>query len=409
MFPRTFIFLCCFLVSLFSVAQESCPETPRDQLQQEHQSLLEIIDTNNRLYEAGQPAITDEEYDALTQRQRLINRCLKLNIQNDPVPPLDQRHRYPMGSLKKSVDNNDIERFIDYARKLGSPLVVQPKIDGVAVELVYRNGLLVQALTRGQWRTGKGLNLLSLTSSIPAIPQFLPNNRKEIVLRGELYSLPDNAFAKNASSPRHYVAGLINRETPPQTELHSLKFFPWQWVNSPLASLRANVREFEEWGFTGVIEHTVQVKDLDDIGRLKNKYHNQNSLPLDGVVIKLDSLAIQKRMGHLDGTPYWALAWKFPSTTASTTITDIRWTIGRTGQITIILGLKPVQLQGITVSSVNGGPIEHFQNLDFAVSDTMSVALKGAATPVMGNALLRPDHRKNLNSQTPIFLMASLV
>ena len=141
---------------------------------------------------------------------------------------------------------------------------------------------------------------------------------------------------------------------------------------------------------------THQVGDIEDITSLKtfyNKKNKLNELPLDGIVLKMDNLAIQKRLGHHDGTPYWALAWKFPSPVVTTTVQDIRWTIGRTGQITVLLELEPIQIQGVTLSTVSAGPAEYFLSLDIAKNDTVGVTLKGASTPVLGNILLRPKNR----------------
>ena len=292
------------LLFLQSAYGKDCPDTPRDLLQQEHQALLDNIQKNNELYEAGKPEITDDAYDALVARQRLINRCLRANKPAAISRPLDNRHRYPMGSLNKAEDQNAVEDFLESARKLGSPVIVQPKIDGIAVELVYKNGQLIQALTRGQWRTGQGVNLLPVLEHIPAVPQTIGNNKSEVVIRGELYAEITNRRAQQAASPRHYVAGLINRSEPSPDELTHLQFFPWQWKNSSQASLLANTRQLEEWGFMATEALTHKVKTIEDASKLRAQYGGgQNTLPIpmDGIVLKMENLAIQERLGHWDG------------------------------------------------------------------------------------------------------------
>ncbi|CAM3760172.1 hypothetical protein [Parendozoicomonas haliclonae] len=387
------------LLLITSARADSCPDSfrdsSRDTLQQELSTLLNSINHHNDLYEDGRPVITDEEYDALTRRQRLLERCLGLT-QTASTPPLDQNHRYPMGSLSKADGPDDIEAFLDNARRLGSPVILQPKIDGIAIELVYRYGKLVQALTRGQRRSGKGIDLMPLIPAISTIPKQLPNNLAEIVLHGELYALTSNEHAKGSASARHYVAGLVNRGSPSIKELKYLKFFPWHWVKSPLGNIQGNNLELEEWGFNNITASTHPVKDLYDVASLRNQYSLKNrmeDIPMDGIVLKLGSTTIQQRLGHLDGTPYWAIAWKFPSTTKATSIKDITWTIGRTGQVTVIVEVEPVTVNGITITRVNIGPEEYFSSQDIAIHDTISVSLKGAATPVHGKVLNRPEHR----------------
>lgn len=384
-----------FLFPLQLAFGQKCPDGSRDQLQQEHQNLLNSIQKNNELYEAGKPAISDGAYDALVIRQRLISRCLRQSKPAAPVNPLDSRHRYPMGSLHKADDTKEVEEFLENAHKLGSPVVVQPKIDGIAVELIYKNGQLVQALTRGQWRTGKGINLLPALKHIPAVPQVIANNKSEVVIRGELYAEVTNPQAQKAASPRHYVAGLINRSELSPKELSSLKFFPWQWKNSSQGSLLTNVHQLAEWGFMATDPFTHKVKTLEDVARLRTYYGEKPvPIPMDGIVLKMQNLAVQEQLGHLDGTPYWALAWKFPAESAVSKITGINWSVGRTGQVTVILEISPVDLQGVTVSSVNAGPLAYFSKQNIAVEDTVSLSLKGAATPVLGSVVMRPKERK---------------
>ena len=381
-----------------------CPTASRDQLQQEHQQLLEQIDKHNNLYRQGIPAISDMDYDALVARQRLIERCLGLTTPKKSssfIYPDQKHHRYPLGSLKKADGTEDVENFLGYALRLGTPVIVQPKIDGMAIELVYQKGRLVQALTRGSQsgssQQSNAIDLMPFTTDIPAIPQTLPTTHREIVLHGELYARNDNPFAEEASSPRHYSAGLIHQNAPATEELALLQFFPWHWVKSPLGGIHANIRQLVDWGFTAVQQHTHPVKSLREVARLRSDYqhqHHREQMPLDGIVIKMEKTTIQNRLGYLDGTPYWALGWKFPATSAATTVSGIDWSIGRTGQITAVLELEPVPLSGLTVSRVNIGPISHFIKLDIARDDTVIVALKGGATPVFKQVIHRPDNRR---------------
>ncbi len=395
-----FLFSILSVTPVLSASDKPCPAGSRDALSRELHTLQKAVRHHNERYEAGTPEISDPEFDGLIHHQNTLARCLDTTTAPTDLPPLDTRHRSPLGSLKKAAGPDDIEAFLEHARKLDSPVVLQPKIDGLAIELVYRKGKLVQAITRGQHRIGQGINLLPLTAEIPAIPQQLSDRHEEIILHGELYTRSDNPFAQKAASPRHYVAGLINRKSSSAQELQALAFFPWLWVNSPLANLTADVQQMAQWGFTAPRQHTTPVRSLKEVVQLRESYHRQThtdaaplTFPMDGIVLKLDRATARSRLGHRDGTPRWARAWKFPAQTEVTSVTDIQWRVGRTGKITVMLELAPVDLSGITVSRVNIGPKQYFENLDIARYDTVSLSLKGAATPVFGKVLSRPGNR----------------
>ena len=149
--------------------------------------------------------------------------------------------------------------------------------------------------------------------------------------------------------------------------------------------------------FELVKKHTHSIKSLREVARLRSYYqqqHNSGELPLDGVVIKMEKTAIQNRLGFLDGTPYWALAWKFPATSAATVVSGISWRVGRTGQITAVLEIEPISLNGLTIAQVNIGPVSYFAQLDIAHHDTVIVAVKGGATPVFQQVINRPASRQ---------------
>ncbi len=359
--------------------------------------MLKAIQYHDGLYEAGKPTISDNEYDALTLHLKTLNHCLgskPANIRS--LFPFEGLHIYPMGSLNKAESKDEVIKFLQKGRRLDSPILLQPKLDGIAIELAYQGGRLVHALTRGSKMKRSGVNITHLISLIPAIPDTLSSHHKEVVIHGELYAHYTYSETQQVLSPRHYVAGLINQKDPQRIELQQLQFFPWHWVNSPLSSFRENARQLEKWGFSDTISHTYQVQDIVEIVSLRQNYEIKDKkgvLPLDGVVIKFDNTATQKRLGHRDGTPYWALAWKLPSHSSVSKVSGIRWTIGRTGKITVILDITPTIIKGIEIRSLNVGPIKHFKTLDIAISDSISIALKGAAIPILSKVLVRPAAR----------------
>ena len=394
------LFLIFFLVTT-SYSLADCSERSPKQLQQELSTLYQEIQRHNQLYDAGTPVISDDAYDSLVEQKRTLTQCLttKKLIEKPEAPPPDSRHQFPMGSLKKARSKEDISKFLQLAKAHGGEVILQPKIDGIALELVYERGFLVQALTRGQWRNGSGIDLLHVVINIPTIPKVIPGHSPKVVIHGELYADPKNDNIQQSVSPRHYVAGLINRHSPPREELSKLLFFPWYWASSTSSSFREDSTKLTEMGFKTTSSQTHKVQSLNDITALLHNYklqHKKKQLPLDGIVLKIDSKAIQNRLGHNSGTPRWALAWKFPPQTTTSKVKDIRWTIGRTGQITILLDITPVHLDGIKIQTINAGPVKHTKSLDIAISDTISVALKGAATPVLGQVIIRPPSRSRI-------------
>ncbi|WOG26797.1 helix-hairpin-helix domain-containing protein [Endozoicomonas sp. 8E] len=386
-----------FLLLIPMAVWSACPSWTSEQAQKQIVALQKEIRHNDDLYyNKHSPVLTDHEYDGLkAQLQSLIQCFPELTL-----PPVaeentegDVDHRAFMGSLKKARDIDDIKKFLKQAGK--EIILVQPKIDGVAVELVYQNGKLVAASTRG---TGdRGQNILDAVKHMPMIPKALITEYNDIVLHGELFARL-NETVKNSvySSARHYVSGHISRNQLDVSSLGSIEFFPWRWVNSPFDSDKTVINTLYGYGFELPAQHTQRGNTLKEIEKIRHTYNKRSGIEpflMDGIVLKLDNLELRKKLGWESQNPAWAIAWKFPSDSAITTVKDVDFRVGRTGQITPVLQLEPIAIGGETVRQVSLGSTKNLTEKDIAIGDQISVQLKGAATPVFGQVVLRPEHR----------------
>ena len=308
-----------------------------------------------------------------------------------------------MGSLHKAESEKDINEFLQqvYSNSNHSGVMLQPKIDGIAVELVYRHGQLVSASTRGNGTEGR--NILAKIKTIPTIPEELPADDSNIVLHGELFVRLDlwNEKTHNKSrysSARHFVAGIIHSNTPELSALEVLDFFPWRlWQTPPPRSESEAVKQLYTLGFDLPAQFTEPVKSLEAVIRKREQLQQQaNRLPflLDGIVLKANNTEQQQAMGSTAHAPNWALAWKFPPDVAVTTVRNIEFKVGRTGNITPVVVFDPVEIRERTISRVSIGSLANLQNKDIAINDQISIALKGSATPTFNKVVLRDSQRK---------------
>ncbi len=341
------------------------------------------------------PVISDSEYDALLARLEYWKSCFpspeKTPQNNQPVI-----HHAFMGSLKKAKTAAEVERFV--ASLTPGEILVQPKIDGVAVELVYQQGVLGKASTRGNGE--QGLDILWHIKQIPQIPKTLPlpaSSIPTLVLHGELLVRLDKiapTTLQQYASARHLVAGLLNRAEPDATTLQALAFFPWRWIDSPFDSDLETIQALSKMGFITVLKHTHPVQSFAQIQQLRHDYENQQTpFLLDGIVIKANRAAQRKALGWSGNSPAWAMAWKFAPKSTVAEVAAVQFTIGRSGKITPVVHIEPVTVQNKTIAKVSLGSVENLEEKNVAIGDQVSIKLKGGATPVFGEVLFRPPNR----------------
>jgi len=370
----------------------------------------------HRYYTLDEPVISDAEYDALFRTLQAFEEAhpaLKrvdsptLRVGAPPLPGFEKvQHPEPLLSLGNAFSGEDVQAWYDRCLRrlpegLPSPRVVaELKIDGLAVALTYEHGILVRAATRGDGRTGEDITPNVRTISV--IPLHLKGDRwpERMEVRGEVY-FPRPAFErlnarlvseekKTFANPRNAAAGSLRQLDSRITATRALSFYAYSTgpVSHPVSDTHAGTLErLASWGLPTNPETRV-FEDMDQvIARCSEAAEVRDGLEyeIDGVVIKMDDLAVQERLGTVSNAPRWAVAYKFPARETTTSLLDIIVNVGRTGQITPEAVLQPVEIGGVTVSQATLHNAEYIAERDIRIGDTVLVRRAGDVIPqVMG-------------------------
>ena len=362
---------------------ENHPVEKLDKMQAEKEliRLNEILDrANSDYYSNDAPNLSDAEYDTLKKRNlnielRFPNLKLKNSVSNKigskPSSTFKKiKHTVKMLSLANGFDEQDIIDFDHRVKKiLGSEdrvisYVAEPKIDGLSLSLKYIDGKLFQATTRGDGEVGENVTENAIT--IQNIPKYIQNAPSILEIRGEVYmSLNDfnelnikqkNIDAKIFSNPRNAAAGSLRQLDSNVTASRPLKFYAYAWgeVSTPISDTQYNaINRLRKFGFStnDLTKKCYGPKEL--ISHYNNISNKRADLgyDIDGVVYKVDDLSYQDRLGFRSTTPRWAIAHKFPAEIAQTWLESIEIQVGRTGALSPVARLKPVNVGGVIVSN----------------------------------------------------------
>ena len=386
----------------------------REETRREILSLREQLEKHNYHYHVlDNPVISDAEYD------RLFRRLLDLEkahpefaspdspTQKVGAPPLEKfttvHHNIPMLSLNNATNQEEMKEFEERIRrflKSSQPIqyVVEPKIDGVAVELVYENGHFTVGSTRGDGINGEDISLNLKT--IRSIPLTLRKGRKNVPrrleLRGEVF-LSHQAFQKLNrereeegqpvfANPRNSAAGSLKQLDSTATAKRPLDIFchgAGEVAGTSFTSHMDFLKTLKEWGLKPV-PFVRLCRSLEEIFTYFREMESQREdLPyeIDGLVIKVDSLDLQRRLGEISRSPRWAIAYKFKPRQATTRIRDIQAQVGRTGTLTPVASLEPVQVGGVTVKSASLHNMDEVERKDIRIGDTVIVERAGDVIP----------------------------
>ncbi len=364
--------------------------------------VAQIVAANTAYHALDTPEISDAEYDAL--RRRLAEIEARFPDLMPPDSPSTQvgaavaegfgkvTHALRMFSLENGFSDADVTDFLDRMRNylgLGAgvalPCTAEPKIDGLSLSLRYENGWLVQAATRGDGAVGE--NVTENARTIADIPHRLAGAPEVLEVRGEVYMSHADFAALNArqaaqgektfANPRNAAAGSLRQLDARITASRPLKFFAYSWgfVSAPLAQTQMGaIARLRELGFA-VNPATQLCADADAMRahyRLIESQRATLGYDIDGVVYKVNDLALQARLGFRTSTPRWALAHKFPAETAWTRLEKIEIQVGRTGALSPVARLTPVTVGGVVVSNAT------LHNEDYiAGRDSKGAAIRG--------------------------------
>jgi DNA ligase (NAD+) len=395
-------------------------ELTRDEARDELAALAEEIRHHDRLYytEAA-PEISDAEYDAL----RIRNAAIEARFPELVRPDSPQRrvgaapaagfakvtHARPMLSLENAFEEADVRDFFAGIRNFFSrpadtalvaedaiEIMAEPKIDGLSLGLRYRHGRLEQAATRGDGVTGE--DVTANIRTLPSVPQVLAGNGwpELIEIRGEIYMERSGFFALNEeraaagepvfANPRNSAAGSLRQLDPSITARRPLKFFAYAWgeASAPFARTHAAALEkFAAWGLT-VNPRSQLCRGIEAVlAYYREIAADRASLPydIDGVVYKVNDLALQERLGMVSRAPRWALAHKFPAQQAQTVLRDILISVGRQGALTPVAALEPITVGGVVVQRATLHNEDEIARKDVRIGDTVTVQRAGDVIP----------------------------
>lgn len=407
--------------------------TPVDQLseasaKQEIKSLsMEIRIADTQYYGDDEPVLEDAVYDELRRRLVALEQAFPQFITKDsPTQTVGTKgsskfgkikHNIPMLSLDNAFSDVDvsefttrIRRFLSMADDAALAFTAEPKIDGLSASLRYENGLFVSGATRGDGQTGE--DITANIRNLKDIPKRLEGAGWPDVLevRGEVYIAIDDFAAMNEKqekagkpaykNPRNAAAGSLRQIDPSITASRPLKFFAYAWgeLSAPLAATQYEaVKNLSHWGF----QINKDMKRCDDAAQMIAHYNQilerraGLGYDIDGVVYKVDDLALQERLGFVSRAPRWAIAHKFPAEKAITTLKSIDVQVGRTGALTPVARLTPVNVGGVLVSNATLHNEDEINRLKIREGDQVEIQRAGDVIPqvirVMGDVTARSE------------------
>ncbi|MDY7117841.1 NAD-dependent DNA ligase LigB [Halomonas sp. SSL-5] len=348
-------------------------------------------------YRRGESLVGDDIYDQARARLERWRRCFPGRVPEVPLPihPAGEApHPVPQTGLTKLPDGAAVDRWLSRRKDAW----VQPKVDGVAVTLVYRDGRLAAAISRGDGVTGQ--DWTRRAQRLPAVPTRLPEPL-DAVLQGELYlRRVDHVQAEvGDGGARAEVIGLLARERLNDGEAAGIGLFVWDWPDGP-TDMEARLRRLTELGFADTAAHTHPVAELAEVTRRRRAWF-RSPLPFatDGVVLRQASRPTGEAWQA--EPPAWAVAWKHPPREALAEVRAVSFPIGRTGRITPLLQLHPVALEGRTIRRVSAGSLANWREMDIRPGDHVIVALAGLTIPRLEAVAWRAPERRPLAVPEP--------
>lgn len=407
---------------------------------QQMQQLIQLIQKHNHAYYVmDNPQISDAEYDALFQQLKQLEQHYPAYIQaNSPTQYVGGEalskfesvvHQVPMLSLGNVFNFEELQHFARRAEeRLPNQKIqyeVELKLDGLAISLLYIDGVLQRGVTRGDGEMGE--DITQNIKTIRNLPKILTASAGQSIphlleVRGEvlmpkagfekLNRLAEQKGEKTFANPRNAAAGSLRQLDPKIAASRPLAFYAYGVAQCEphhgLNSMHDSLHWLTQFGFE-IAERQWRVDSVAEVQQCYEQVMQERAdlaVEIDGMVIKVDDLQQQKQLGFLSREPRWATAYKFPAQAALTTVENIEWQVGRTGTLTPVARLKPVFVGGVTVSNVTLHNLGEIQRLDVRIGDTVSVYRTGDVIPKVEKVWLefRPSDSQviDLPKQCPI-------
>lgn len=368
----------------------------------------EINKHNKNYYVYDNPTISDAEYDALYYELVDLEKELNFSLENSPTSRVGDyvleefkkhKHEVPLYSLNKVKDYEDLEKWInDMKKATGNPaesFSIEYKYDGLKVVVEYQNGRYKQATTRGNGQIGE--DVTAQVKTIKSVPLTIPFKGK-LLVQGEcmMTNSAFEEFNKTAEiplkNPRNGVAGAVRNLDPKETEKRRLDYFCYDILL--IDGVEFNTQEemntfIKEQGFKTdsyfKIISTLDeaIKEIESVDKIKDNLDTM----IDGMVVKVNNCKVRDDIGYTNKFPKWAMAWKFKAVELSTTLLDVIWQVGRTGKITPIAIMEPIELAGATVSRATLNNTQDIGRKQISINSRIFVRRSNEVIPeVMGLA-----------------------
>ncbi len=375
----------CWQSSVWAVCPAWSPARAQEEISRLQQQIKQWDDD---YWKEGKSEVEDGVYDQLSARLTQWQRCFGSEPRDVMMPPLNGAVMHPVAhtGVRKMVDKNALSLWM----RERSDLWVQPKVDGVAVTLVYRDGKLNKAISRGNGL--KGEDWTQKVSLISAVPQTVSGPLANSTLQGEIFLQREGHIQQQMGgiNARAKVAGLMMRQDDSDT-LNSLGVFVWAWPDGPQL-MSDRLKELATAGFTLTQTYTRAVKNADEVARVRNEWWKAE-LPFvtDGVVVRA---AKEPESRHwLPGQAEWLVAWKYQPVAQVAVVKAIQFAVGKSGKISVVASLAPVMLDDKKVQRVNIGSVRRWQEWDIAPGDQILVSLAGQGIPRIDDVVWRGAER----------------
>ena len=379
---------------------------------------IKLLDTYNKFYyEKSSPKVTDEIFDKLKEEIQLLEKKHDfLKSKNSPSKIVGykpsknfkkKKHKVPMLSLSNAFTEDDLINFekkilnyLSEEKTFEITYSAEPKIDGISASITYKNGRFISGLSRGDGKEGEDItkNLATLVD----IPKKILSKDfpSEIDIRGEVF-ISNGDFEnlkEKFANPRNAASGSLRQKNPEETKKIPLKFIAYTFGYEN--GLKINTQSdflinLRNWGFqTNPLNKKITgVKNLIKNYEFVEKKRPNLDFDIDGIVYKINDFSLQKRLGNVSNAPRWAIAHKFSSNKGISEILDIDIQIGRTGALTPVAKIKPINIGGVVVSNATLHNEDEIKRKDIRIGDTVTIERAGDVIP----HILNVDLKKRIN------------
>ncbi|HAO0113021.1 TPA: NAD-dependent DNA ligase LigB [Escherichia coli] len=379
------ISILCWQSSAWAVCPAWSPARAQEEISRLQQQIKQWDDD---YWKEGKSEVEDGVYDQLSARLTQWQRCFGNETRDVMMPPLNGAVMHPVAhtGVRKMADKNALSLWM----RERSDLWVQPKVDGVAVTLVYRDGKLNKAISRGNGL--KGEDWTQKVRLISAVLQTVSGPLANSTLQGEIFLQREGHIQQQMGgiNARAKVAGLMMRQGNSDT-LNSLAVFVWAWPDGPHL-MTDRLKDLATAGFTLTQTYTRAVKNADEVAHVRNEWWKAK-LPFvtDGVVVRA---AKEPESRHwLPGQAEWLVAWKYQPVAQVAEVKAIQFAVGKSGKISVVASLAPVMLDDKKVQRVNIGSVRRWQEWDIAPGDQILVSLAGQGIPRIDDVVWRGAER----------------